>query len=288
MILPARPQHGHSTTTLQGRARVATRDGTALRVLQLTDTHLIADPDGSLLGQRTRSTFEAVLELAQTSFWPPDLILLTGDLVHDEVPETYRYLARRLGRLAIPFLGIPGNHDRPDLLAEILDPEAGQGVRSVSVGGWHLILLDSTIAGEDGGRLSHRQLGEIDQVLTDQKGPALVCLHHQPVPVGSAWLDAIGLCNGDELLSVLSRHAQVQGVLWGHIHQDYSVQRQGWRLLGSPSTCVQFQPQSHRFALDDRPPGYRWLLLHADGRIETGIRRLAAYPDPLELDSRGY
>jgi len=288
MTPPGSVQHHPSTTTIPGRPGGATRGGGTLRVLQLTDTHLTADPHGSLLGQRTRNTFEAVLELAKASFWPPDLILLTGDLVHDEVPETYRYLDRRMSNLGVPFLAIPGNHDRPDLLAEILDSDGDRNVRQVSLGGWQLILLDSTIAGEDGGRLSQSQLEAVDQGLASQSGPALVCLHHQPVPVGSAWLDAIGVCNGNELLSVLSRHERVRGILWGHIHQEYCAYRQGLCLLGSPSTCVQFQPGSHSFALDDRTPGYRWLLLHADGQIETGISRLAAYPDPLEIDAGGY
>jgi Icc protein len=41
------------------------------------------------------------------------------------------------------------------------------------------------------------------------------------------------------------------------------------RVMTTPSTCVQFAPGSAKFAIDPRPPGYRRLTLHADGRIET-------------------
>ena len=41
--------------------------------------------------------------------------------------------------------------------------------------------------------------------------------------------------------------------------------------MSTPSTCAQFLPRSEFFALDDRPPGLRWLELHADGHIETEV-----------------
>jgi hypothetical protein len=41
--------------------------------------------------------------------------------------------------------------------------------------------------------------------------------------------------------------------------------------------------------MDSLTPGFCWLELHADGRIDTGIRRVAAYPRPLDLsNTRGY
>lgn len=49
----------------------------------------------------------------------------------------------------------------------------------------------------------------------------------------------------------------------------------GARLLGAPSTCVQFLPGAAHCAVDTRPAGYRWLDLHDDGRIDSGVRRLA-------------
>ena len=55
------------------------------------------------------------------------------------------------------------------------------------------------------------------------------------------------------------------------------------RLLASPSTCIQFAPASEDFATDNQAPGYRWLRLYDDGRVETAISRLADgsfQPDP--------
>jgi len=60
------------------------------------------------------------------------------------------------------------------------------------------------------------------------------------------------------------------------------------RLLASPSTCVQFAPGSESFKVDDQPPGYRWLTLHTDGRIETGVSRVRETKFIVDLDSGGY
>ena len=59
-------------------------------------------------------------------------------------------------------------------------------------------------------------------------------------------------------------------------------------LVISTSTCVQFAPGSAGFKADDKPPGYRWLALHGDGRIETGVSRVTEVAFTVDLDSGGY
>jgi len=58
--------------------------------------------------------------------------------------------------------------------------------------------------------------------------------------------------------------------------------------MASPSTCVQFLPKSTAFAVDHAAPGYRWLSLFEDGRIETGVERLDEIPGAVDLASAGY
>ena len=260
-----------------------------IRLVQISDTHLFADPDGRLLGQRTRRSCEAVFALLRATLLPVDALLLTGDLVHDERPEGYLYLKGCLQALGVPYYAIPGNHDLVALLAGQLDPAAAEPVRSVHVQDWHLVLLDSTIPGEDGGRLAAARLAGLDRALAAWPGsPTLICLHHQAIPVGTPWMDAIGLEDGDAFFAVLDRHPQVRGALWGHIHQAFDGRRGKVRLMGSPSTSVQFLPCSQDLALDSATPGLRWLELYPHGRLETGIARLSHYADPIDLSQKEY
>jgi Icc protein len=260
-----------------------------IRLLQLTDLHLYADPDGRLLGQNTRRTFAAVLALAMSKDWPPDAVVLTGDLVHDERIEGYQFLTQRLAELQVPCHCIPGNHDRVTLLASSLDPDAIAGLRIVAIGDWDLALLDSTVPFAEGGHLPERILQGLEQQLAGSNGRhTLVCLHHQPVPVGSRWMDGMMVDNGDALIALAARYINLRGILWGHVHQIFEQVMHDTLLLATPSTCVQFLPHSDGFALDTATPGYRWLDLHPDGCIVTGVERVHSYPDPLVQRSEGY
>lgn len=260
-----------------------------LRIVQLTDTHLYRDPGGRLMGLNTQVSLDAVLARVQAEFWPLDALLLTGDLVHDMSPEGYQRLGGQISALGVPAYGLPGNHDDPGTLRAHLQGPILHTDRYASLGAWSLVLLDSTLPGEDSGVLSQHELQGLDVCLREAPQRAtLVCLHHQPVPVGCGFMDEMPLLNADDFFAVLDQHPQVRGVLWGHIHQAFSSERNGVRLLGCPSTCVQFKPGVAHFALDELPPGFRWLELHADGQIETGIIRLAADPGPVDRSGAGY
>lgn len=267
----------------------AARAQATIRLIQISDMHLYAEPDGRLLGQNTRNTFEAVLAKAQAQHWPPDALLLTGDLVHDEKLAGYRWLKDRISELALPCYCIPGNHDRVDLIAGYLDPHAIESLRVARIGGWDIVLLDSSIPYEEGGYLCPHILTGLDQHLAAQpRRNTLICLHHQPIPMGSEWLDTMMVENRDDLLGILERHSQVRAVAWGHVHQALTTRHGAMHMLSVPSTCIQFLPDSEDFALDTATPGYRWLHLHADGSIDTGIERIEAYPEPLKLTNSGY
>ena len=99
----------------------------------------------------------------------------------------------------------------------------------------------------------------------------VVCLHHPPIPVGSAWLDTVGLENGDEVLQRMQSLGKVRLAVFGHVHQPYDAKHNDIRIVGTPSTCRQFKPGSEVFAVDDRPPAYRRITLHSDGSTDNEL-----------------
>lgn len=82
--------------------------------------------------------------------------------------------------------------------------------------------------------------------------------------------------------------AQVRAVLFGHIHQEFTQARGHYQLLAAPATCVQFQPHSAEFTVDNRQPGYREVLLHADGHVTSRVVRLSQYHEVPLAQSTGY
>ncbi|MNJ82082.1 3',5'-cyclic adenosine monophosphate phosphodiesterase CpdA [compost metagenome] len=60
------------------------------------------------------------------------------------------------------------------------------------------------------------------------------------------------------------------------------------RLLASPSTCIQFEPGSEDFKVGEQAPGYRWLRLHTDGSIDTGVSRVRDFAFTVDYAGDGY
>ena len=247
-------------------------DSTPLRVLQISDTHLFTDAGGRLHGVNTRETLQRVLDAAARQA-RPDLVLATGDLVHDQ-PAAYPVLAKMLRQLHAPVAAIAGNHDDAGELRAM--EASGLHVGGMQrLDGWSLLLLNTQVSGKVGGHLSQSELTLLrDGLRMAGDDHVLIALHHHPVPLHSAWLDRIALDNADEFFNILDCSANVRLVIWGHVHQEFDAVRRGVRLLAAPSTCLQFLPRSRDFTVDDKPPGMRWLSLHKDGRIETEVHWL--------------
>lgn len=260
-----------------------------VHIVQISDFHLLGNPAGTMMGINTEDSFVEVLEALSRDEGDIDLCLLTGDLAQDASPATYQRLRQRLGAVPAPCYCLPGNHDDPAVMATAL---AGANVAcsaSILLDRWQIICLDSTIPGEAGGHLADRQLQLLARLL--ERHPerhALVSLHHSPLPTGSRWLDTMMLDNAAELFALLDRHPQVRAVVYGHVHQAMDSMRGKLRLLACPSTCFQFKPHSARFALDDSPQGYRWLTLHPNGELATGVKRLPSVPFGLNMAAGGY
>jgi 3',5'-cyclic-AMP phosphodiesterase len=261
-----------------------------IRVLQLTDTHLCHARGGTLLGMDTDHSLQAVIDLVKKERSGVDVLLGTGDLADGGAGPAYERLQAYFDQLTGDNYWLPGNHDsRPKM--EAAATSAMRLCREIRAGRWQIVLLDSQVPEQVGGTLGDVELTLLEQALQgarEQDLFTLVCLHHQPVAVGCAWLDEQMVSDAAAFFDVLDRHASVRGVLWGHVHQEIDLQRNGVRLLASPSTCVQFAAGSAKFKADDRPPGYRWLDLHSDGRIETAVSRVWDTKFTVELDSKGY
>lgn len=243
-------------------------------LIQISDTHLLADPHACLKGCRPQAGLDAVLEAIRRRP-PPDLVVASGDLVHDDSERAYRRLDEALAALSPRLLALPGNHDDPGIMACTM--RHARVLQPVLMDGWQIVTLNTHVPGENGGRLAQDALSGLDRHLAAHAEFTVIALHHPPAPLGSRWLDAIGLANGEALLRILDRHAQVRALLFGHAHQSFDLTRGRYRLLGTPSTWRQFRPRSPSFAYDRRPPGYRIVRLRKDGSISSRVRRVP-YP----------
>ncbi len=270
------------------RIQVANENDIALQVIQLTDPHLRQEEDGTLLGMNTRRSLGAVLELIQQDGHEPDLVVATGDISQDGSEESYQCFQEYMGVFNCPVYWFLGNHDNNSAMVQITAGTEAMD-RVVVRNGWKLIFLDSSVPQKVFGRLGKNELRLLETELSrDPDLHTMICFHHHPIDIDSAWLDSIGLRNRDEFFEIVDRYSNVRLILWGHIHQELDRERNGVRLLATPSTCIQFKPGSQQFAVDDAAPGYRWLNLMRDGSVETGVKRCEDFDFEVDLNSTGY
>lgn len=243
-----------------------------LRVLHLTDPHLFAEADCTFRGRVTDACLSRVLEHYQQSGWAADRVLVTGDVIQDDSRAAYERFCRKLHALQLPVHCVPGNHDVASLMQEVLAAWSFTYCGIDEPGPWLIAGIDSSEQGIAAGRVSAEALGRLETLLQSSAAEhVLLALHHPPLPVGSQWLDRVGLLNSEEFLRVAAKSGKVRAALFGHVHQEFEEDYASMRILGTPSTCRQFRVHSKRFAVDDKPPAYRRLTLHANGKIDTMI-----------------
>jgi len=243
-----------------------------LRILQVSDCHLPRDPVTPYRGHSADRGLASLLPAIRR--WQPDLMLLTGDVSEDGSGAAYGRATAQLSTAGAPVLALPGNHDDPALMRRYFPTGPWNGPLLHQARNWVVALLDSTEPGRVSGVLQPAALDALDlQLRRSNAQHILLALHHQPVPVGSPWIDKYPLEQSEPFWQLVERHPRVRGVVWGHVHQDFTGQAGDVALLGAPSTAVNSLPGRETFTRDLGGPACRWLELHPDGAIEAGVLR---------------
>jgi len=260
-----------------------------LQLIQMTDTHLFSDGNKKLLGVNTLDSCREVIKKAKNDDWSFDFMLATGDLAHDDGSICYKTVANELHALEIPVYSLPGNHDHTEAMKPAFNEYHINLQFDLETEHWHLIFLDSIIEDSEGGHLKAKTLERLKSVLDNStKRNILISLHHQPLAINCAWLDTMKVDNGDAFLELIEQYETVKVVVWGHIHQDFTATRKHIKLMSTPSTCIQFKPNSDDFALDAIPPGYRRIALQPNGDIYSDVIRIDQLPEGADTESTGY
>lgn len=242
-----------------------------LRIVQITDTHMVAEP-----GDRDHpyTALERLFAQMRRDPWQPELILATGDLSNDGSAASYRRLQPLLASIALPVYCIPGNHDEPAEMEAALLGGPLRSLRVLAVDPWQLVFLDSRVPGEDHGHLGPGELDALEEALRSAPDRhALVVLHHGPFPVCP--LPNCQLDNAEDLCALLSRHPNVRAVLSGHNHCAVDAIHRGVRTLVTPATCNNFE---HPKKPEEIDPQHIWST-HQIDRTRQAFRRLELYPD---------
>jgi 3',5'-cyclic AMP phosphodiesterase CpdA len=246
----------------------------AARILQISDLHLTPRRGRRAWLTDTWAGFDRVLrELPRLE--PFERLIVTGDLANRSSLVTYRLLREALTPWLDRVRLLPGNHDGRFRLRQVFDDrlDATRAGFVDEVAGCRLIGLDSKRSFRVHGRLGDQQLRWLHGELRCDDRPALLFLHHPPVPVGTWWLDKDVVRDAARFAAAI-RGTAARAVFCGHVHQDVAAQFAGLPFWACPSTGYQFAPGALRpGAVESREPALRaidWF----DDRLTTRVLRL--------------
>jgi 3',5'-cyclic AMP phosphodiesterase CpdA len=235
----------------------------------VSDLHL----DGT---DRAHSRAEKVIAYIRNLPTPVDAVLVTGDIAdHGSVSE-YEAAAKLLD-LPVPVLPGPGNHDTRDAFRQVLlgQEPSFEPINSVHhVGGLAILMCDSTIPGEDEGRLSESTQSWMSATLDTLGGiPALLAFHHPPVPMRHPLADRWPLLSPGGLETLVRSHSNIVAVLTGHAHTAAASGFAGRPLIVAPATTwtLQMPWEGESAANLSLPPGLAFHVIE-DRQIITHFR----------------
>src|SRR3974390_2603936 len=194
-------------------------------IAHIPDTHLALDaPDAERRMRDFASTIADISALDPAA----DVIVHTGDIVHNGHPEEYAQAAALLAKARAPVYVLPGNKDnRANLRAafsargylaavsEFID----YAVEDYPV---RLIALDTLKQGRNRGEFRPEQARRLIELIDAEPGrPIAVFTHHPPfeVTVGPDRFHFEALDSMLRLRDALQQRARVIAVFSGHVHR---------------------------------------------------------------------
>jgi 3',5'-cyclic-AMP phosphodiesterase len=237
-------------------------------IAQLSDPHI--RPAGVLyqgVADSNRMFAEAIAHLHQLDR-RPDLLLLTGDLVDEGLPQEYAMVRELLRATTIPYLVIPGNHDHREHFRKAFTDQAylpaeGPLHYCVDAHPVRIIGLDTCIPGKHHGHTDAQSLAWLSQVLSEGSGkPTLIMMHHPPFMSGIPYMDTYRYMDTQPLEAVIRGAPGVEMVVCGHVHRTMLRRWAGTVVCACPSTTTLIALQLQADAPPQSYIGPRACMLH--------------------------
>lgn len=258
--------HGLDDVKL-GRLKNTARKMRRLSILHCSDIHAGAgegvkpDVDGLEALDRVASYAHA-LDLR------PDVLVCTGDLIHkdaDLYPRVVEGLHGLAQSLDVPLVVVPGNHDDFDEARHLTNGALPSLPYRLRVAGYDFLMLDSSE-----GDVPESQLVWLRRQLRNPDAqPAVLVLHHSPVPSIMPSLAKVALHNGDKLGEAMDSGV-VRLVLAGHYHHAMCGVFRGVPVCVAPSLAYE-QEMSVGPEWISCVPGASFFVeeLYEDGELRT-------------------
>jgi Icc protein len=234
-----------------------------MRIAHLADFHLQGAPNKAVNGVQPHANLAHAVTTIRKQTPLPELIVLGGDQLENGEHDSYQAVEDAFKELQAPVHMVLGNHDSLAGFRKTSQPAKAPdfpGYYSFDLKGLHIVILNSTVAGKEFGRLDERQLLWLSEDLHQSNlKPVLIFVHHPPFDTGIVWMDKIKLVNAQSFWEIIPPFAQnILGVFTAHLHLQHTSTHRGVLAAGCPAVSWQFSgnTDSARAALSEELPGF--------------------------------
>jgi Icc protein len=246
-------------------------------IAQISDTHIALDtPDA----ERRLADFGCVIAHINALDPPPDVIVHTGDIVHNGRTDEYAAAVAVLADARAPVYVLAGNKDDRANLRSAFSAcgylEPGSDFIQYAIDGFpiRLLALDTLSAvGNKGDFCAERARHLVDMIDADATRPVVVFAHHPPfeVMVGPDRIHFEDPSAMERLRMGLQHSGRVVGVFCGHVHRPTTGFVGPIPATVATSVATTLRKGEYPAEMTDRPI----YLLHRfdrDGRVMTETR----------------
>ncbi len=161
------------------------------RIAHLTDTHILRDYRNSHLekiGLRIYPDSYFKIALQELSLEKPDLLLITGDLIHEGDIEDYRYMIRLIDSYLpdIPLFLCPGNHDPKEIFMQTFNGRFSDHYVG-DFNGYRIVSIDTSIEGSPNAYINPDHISWLKEVLKKPSKNGTILIGHHPLEFDQAW-----------------------------------------------------------------------------------------------------
>jgi Icc protein len=194
-------------------------------IAHISDTHIALDiPDADLrLGEFARTIADINALDPQ-----PNVVVHTGDIVHNGRPDEYARAAEILAKVRVPVYVLPGNKDNRENLRAAFShqryfaPDAPFIDYAVEDFPVRLIALDTLSPGNNKGDFGPERIERLNRLVdAETTKPIAVFLHHPPFEV-AVGPDPVNFVTRDTMAALsggLHRSGRVAAIFCGHVHR---------------------------------------------------------------------
>lgn len=215
-------------------------------IAQISDTHICPAGQMTCGVAPMQDHLQRLVDHLNAQDPRPDVVLLSGDVTQNGTLAEARTAADILSALAIPVFIVPGNHDDPEVLAQVFPPESGTsldaGFADYTVEGFavRIIALNTARPGHPGGRLTPAQLDWLSARLNEMpEKPTVIVGHHPPLDLGVPETNEDGFIGSTALGALIADHPNVERYVCGHIHLHTNTRWNGTMVTTAPSLGMQ-------------------------------------------------